>query len=104
MTALGVQTKQRRPVAAALVTLCDIESLFAVILGVSLHGLFFVIAGVGGVPPSRVSMVGGLLMTPGLMMLGRFAVVTSSMCVMFCCLLVVLCSLLGHWTSSVRVM
>jgi hypothetical protein len=73
------------------------------ILGVSLHSLFFVISGVGGVPPCSVSMVGGLLMTAGLMMLGCFAVVTSSVCVMFCGLLVVLCSLLGHWTSSVRV-
>jgi hypothetical protein len=47
-TALGARPKQRRPAAAALVILCDIELLFAMILGVSLHSLFFVISGVGG--------------------------------------------------------
>jgi|HubBroStandDraft_4_1064222.scaffolds.fasta_scaffold483856_1 hypothetical protein len=59
------------------------ELFFAVLFGVSLHGLFSVPSGVNHVAPRCMSMVCGLLVIPGLVMLGRFPVVASGMCQMF---------------------
>jgi hypothetical protein len=56
---------------------------------------------VSRVPPSRVGMVRRLLMKSALVMLGRFTVVAGSMCVMFRCLLVVLCSFRRHGVSFI---
>jgi hypothetical protein len=41
-------------------------------------------------------MVGGLLVVPGIVVFASFCVVLSSMCGVFCCLLVVLGCFLGH--------
>lgn len=57
--------------------------LFPMLLAMSLGGLFSVPSGVNCVRPGCVSMVCRLLVTPGLMMLGRFAVVPGGMCHMF---------------------
>jgi hypothetical protein len=46
-------------------------------------------------------MVRRLLMKSALVMLGRFTVVAGSMCVMFRCLLVVLCSFRRHGVSLI---
>jgi hypothetical protein len=51
---------------------------------------------VGGVPVRGVRMVGGLLMVPGVVVFASFCVVVSSMCGVFCCLLVMFRSLFGH--------
>jgi hypothetical protein len=58
--------------------------------------LFGVMSSVGGVPMRGVCMVGGLLMVPGVVVFASFCVVSSSMCGVFCCLLVVFRSFLGH--------
>ena len=58
--------------------------------------LFGVMSSVGGVPVRGVRMVGGLLMVPGVVVFASFCVVVSSMCGVFCCLLVVLGCFLGH--------
>jgi hypothetical protein len=55
---------------------------FAVLVGVSLHSLFSVPSGVNHVAPRCMSMVCGLLVIPGHLMLGRFPVVASGMCQM----------------------
>ena len=43
-----------------------------------------------------VRMVGGLLVVPGVVVFASFCVVLSSMCGVFCCLLVMFRSFLGH--------
>ncbi len=58
--------------------------------------LFSMMSSVGGVPVRGVRMVGGLLVMPGVVVFASFCVVSSSMCGVFCCLLVVFCSFLGH--------
>jgi hypothetical protein len=58
--------------------------------------LFGVMSSVGGVPVRGVRMVGGLLVVPGVVVFASFCVVLSSMCRVFCCLLVVLGCFLGH--------
>jgi hypothetical protein len=61
--------------------------------------LFGVMSSVGGVPVRGVSMVGRLLVVPGVVMFASFCVVLSSICGVFCCLLVVFRSFLGHGVS-----
>jgi hypothetical protein len=51
---------------------------------------------VGGVPVRGVGMVGGLLVVAGIVVFASFRVVVSSVCGVFCCLLVVLGCFLGH--------
>ena len=64
--------------------LCSFQTLFfAVLLDVCLHCLFSVPSGVNHMAPRCMSMVCGLLVIPGLVMLGRFSVVASGMCQMF---------------------
>jgi hypothetical protein len=58
--------------------------------------LFGVMSSVGGVPVCGVCMMGGLLVLPGVVMFASFCVVSSSMCGVFCCLLVMFRSFLGH--------
>lgn len=58
--------------------------------------LFGVMSSVGGVPVRGVRMVGGLLVVSGVVVFASFRVVLSSMCGVFCCLLVVLGCFLGH--------
>jgi hypothetical protein len=58
--------------------------------------LFGVMSSVGGVPVRGVCMVGGLFVLPGVMVFASLCVVLSSMCGVFCCLLVVLGCFLGH--------
>jgi hypothetical protein len=58
--------------------------------------LFGVMSSVGGVPVRGVRMVGGLLVVPGVVVFASFCVVSSSMCGVFCRLLVVFRSFLGH--------
>jgi hypothetical protein len=70
--------------------------LLAVLLGVRPSCLFGVMSSVGGVPVRGVRMVGGLLVVPGVVVFASFCVVVSSMCGVFCCLLVMFRSLLGH--------
>ena len=53
------------------------------LFGVSLHRLFSVPSGVSRVAPRCMSMVCGLLVISGLVMLGRFPVVASGMRQMF---------------------
>jgi hypothetical protein len=53
------------------------------LLGVSDCCLFRMSSGVNGVRTSGVSVVGGLLMMPRLVMLSRFPVMPGSVCVMF---------------------
>jgi hypothetical protein len=78
----------RRPLQAAL--------LLAVLLGMRPCCLFGVMSSVGGVPVRGVRMVGSLLVVPGIVVFTSFCVVLSSMCGVFCCLLVVLGCFLGH--------
>ena len=59
------------------------ELFFAVLLGVSDRCLFRMSSGVNGVSTSGVSVVGGFLMMPRLVMLSRFPVMPGSMGVMF---------------------
>jgi hypothetical protein len=70
--------------------------LFAVLLGMRPSCLFGVMSSVGGVSVRCVRMMGGLLVVPGVVVFASFCVVSSSMCGVFCCLLVVLRSFLGH--------
>jgi hypothetical protein len=70
------------------------------LLGMSLGCLFSVRSAVNCVRPGCVSMVCRLLVTPGLMMLGRFRVVSGGMRHLFRCLLVVFRSFLRHRVSS----
>jgi hypothetical protein len=58
--------------------------------------LFGVMSSVGSVPVRSLRMVGGLLVVPGVVVFASFCVVSSSMCGVFCCLLVVFRSFLGH--------
>jgi hypothetical protein len=58
--------------------------------------LFGVMSSVGGVPVRGVCVVGGLLVLPGVVVFASFCVMLSSMCGVFCCLLVVLGCFLGH--------
>jgi hypothetical protein len=51
---------------------------------------------VGGVPVRGVCMVGGLLVLTGVVVFASFCVVSSSMCGVFRCLLVMFRSFLGH--------
>ena len=53
------------------------------LLGVSDGCLFRMPSGVNGVRSSGVSVMGGLLMMPGLVMLSRFPVMPGSVRVMF---------------------
>jgi hypothetical protein len=59
------------------------ELFLAVFFGVSLYRLFSVPTGVNHVAPRRMSMVCSLLVTSGLVMLGRFPVVAGGMRQMF---------------------
>jgi hypothetical protein len=60
------------------------QGLFlSVFLGVSLHRLFGVPSPVNHVSSCCVSMVRRLLVMAGVMMFGRFPVVSGSMCKMF---------------------
>ncbi len=56
---------------------------FSVLFEMSLHRLFRVASAVNYVAPSHVSMVCSLLVTPSLMMFGRFPMVASGMRQMF---------------------
>jgi hypothetical protein len=58
--------------------------------------LFGVMSSVGGVPVRGMRMVGRLLVVPGIVVFASFCMVVSSMCGVFCCLLVVLGCFLGH--------
>jgi hypothetical protein len=58
--------------------------------------LFGMISSVGGMPVRGVCMVGGLLVVPGVVVFASLCVVLSSMCGVFCCLLVMFRSFLGH--------
>jgi hypothetical protein len=58
--------------------------------------LFGVMSSVGGVPVRSVRVVGRLLVVPGIVVFASFCMVVSSMCGVFCCLLVVLGCFLGH--------
>jgi hypothetical protein len=58
--------------------------------------LFGVMSSVGGMPVRGVRMVGGLLVVTGIVVFASFCMVVSSMCGVFCCLLVVLGCFLGH--------
>jgi hypothetical protein len=53
------------------------------LLGVSDRCVFRMASGVNGVRTSGVSVVGGFLMVPRLVMLGRFPVMPGSVGVMF---------------------
>ena len=66
------------------------------LLGVRPSCLFGVMSSVGGVPMRGVCVVGRLLVVPGIVVFAGFCMVLSSMCGMFCCLLVVLGCFLGH--------
>ena len=61
----------------------------AVLLSVCPGCLFSVMSGVRGMPVRRMRMVGRLLMTSRFVMFTRFGVVSSSVCGVLCCLLVV---------------
>jgi len=67
-----------------------------VLLDVRPSCLFGVMSRVGGVPVRGVGMVGGLLVVAGIVVFASFRVVVSSVCGVFCCLLVVLGCFLGH--------
>jgi hypothetical protein len=56
---------------------------------------FGVMSSVGGVPVRGVCVVGGLLVLPGVVVFAGFFVMLSSMCGVFCCLVVLAC-FLGH--------
>jgi hypothetical protein len=58
--------------------------------------LFGVMSSVGGVPVRGMRMVGRLFVVPGVVVFASFCMVVSSMCGVFCCLLVVLGCFLGH--------
>jgi hypothetical protein len=58
--------------------------------------LFGMISSVGGMPVRGVCMVGGLLVVPGVVVFASLCVVSSSVCGVFCCLLVMFRSFLGH--------
>jgi hypothetical protein len=93
----GAPKDQRRPIEAAF----DPDGrasnlLFPMLLGVHHGCMVSVLSGVNRVRPRCVSMVGRLLVTPGLMMLCRFRVVPGGMRVMFRCSLVVFRSFLRH--------
>jgi hypothetical protein len=66
------------------------------LLGVSDRCPFRMSSGVNGVRTSGVSVVGGFLMVPRLVMLSRFPVMPGSVGVMFWCLPVMFRSLLWH--------
>ena len=68
--------------------------IFAVIFEMGLNRLFSVSPAVNYVSPRYMSMMCSLLVSSGLMMLGRFPVMTCSMRQMFRRFLVVLCSFL----------
>jgi hypothetical protein len=80
----------RRPLSQAALL------LLTVLLGVRPSCLFGVMSRVGGVPVRGVGMVGGLLVVAGIVVFASFRVVVSSVCGVFCCLLVVLGCFLGH--------
>ena len=61
----------------------ELELFFAVLFEMSLHRLFRVSSAVNYVASSYVSMVCSLLVTSGLVMLGRFPMVASGMRQMF---------------------
>jgi hypothetical protein len=58
--------------------------------------LFGMISSVGGMPVRGVCMVGGLLVVPGVVVFASLCVVSSSLCGVFCRLLVMFRSFLGH--------
>ena len=58
--------------------------------------LLGVMSSVGGVPVCGVRMVGGFLVAPGVVVFASFCVVSSSMCGVFCCLVVMFSGFLGH--------
>ena len=60
-----------------------VRLFFAVLLGVSDRCPFRMPSGVNGVCSGRVSMVGGLLVMPRIVVLCRFLVMPCSVCVMF---------------------
>ena len=70
--------------------------LLAVLLGMRSSCLFGVMSSVGGVPVRGMGMVAGLLVVSGVVVFASFCVMVSSMCCVFCCLLVVLGCFLGH--------
>jgi hypothetical protein len=53
------------------------------LLGVGFAGFFSMISGVVRVTSRRMSMMGGFFMLPSLMVLGRFAMMTGGMRMMF---------------------
>jgi hypothetical protein len=67
-----------------------------VLLGVSFAGVVSVITGVARVATSSVSVMGGLLVLPALMMLGCFVVMTSGMAVMLGCFAMMFGSFFRH--------
>ena len=70
------------------------------LLRVNLGGLLGVMTGVRGMAPRRVSVVSCLLVISGLVVFGCFRMVPRDMRSMFCCLLMVFCSLFGHGSAS----
>jgi hypothetical protein len=70
--------------------------LLAVFLSVRPSCLFRVMSSVGGVAVRGVCMVTCFFMVPGVVVFARFCVVVSSMRGVFCCLLVMFRSFLGH--------
>jgi hypothetical protein len=72
------------------------DLFFAVVLGVSLHCLLGVPAGMNDVPSRGMRVVRRLLVMSTLMMLGRLSVVPSGVSEVLRGLLVVFCSFLRH--------
>ena len=82
--------------AASLAASHQATLLLAVLLGMRPSCFFGVMSSVGGVPMRGVCVVGGLLVLPGVVVFAGFCVMLSSMCGVFCCLLVMFRSLFGH--------
>jgi hypothetical protein len=73
--------------------------VLAVMLGVVLGGLGCVMRGVVKVALSGVGVMGCRLVVTSFVVLGRFAMMTGGVVVVFRCLEMVLCCLLGHVSS-----
>jgi hypothetical protein len=69
---------RKRPIFYESQSLRELELFFAVLFEMSLYRLFRVSSAENYVAPSYVSMVCRLLVTPGLVMLGRFPVVARA--------------------------
>jgi hypothetical protein len=96
MTSRASAVRQRQREATNSGGLSQAALLLAVLLGMRPSCFFGVMSSVGGVPVRGVRVVGGLLVLPSVVVFTSLCVMVSSMCCVFCCLLVVLGCFLGH--------